>query len=113
MHVGVSKRKNWEKRLQDQQRLQKKLRFLFKTCFSDKPFLVYKKIIYFSKSIFPGVTGNILEEYVDLTVTQHSADHFASHETIEGSKQVVKVITCFIKIFECKIYNEQANELQK
>ena len=45
---GFQKKKNWEKKLQDQQRLQKKLRFLFKTCFSDKPFLVYKKNIYFS-----------------------------------------------------------------
>ena len=86
--------------MQDQQRLPKKLRFLFKTFFSDKPFLVLqKKIIYFSESIFPGVTGNILEEYLDLIVTRDSADHFASHETIEGSKQVITVITCFYQNF--------------
>ena len=54
--------------------------------FSDKPFLVYKKIIYFSKSIFPGIAGNILEEQEHLIVTQDGADHFASHETIESYK---------------------------
>ena len=65
MHVGVPKRKNWEKKFQDQHiGCQKNLRILFKTRFTGKPFLLYKKIIYFSESIFPGVTGNILEEYV-------------------------------------------------
>ena len=39
--------------------------------------------------IFPGVTGNILEEDVDLIVTEDKADHFASYETIESSKQVI------------------------
>ena len=93
MYVGASKIKNWKKIWKDQQRLPKMLWFLFKTCFSDKPFLVYTKINYFSESIFPGFTGNILEEYVALIVTQDSADHFASYETIEGSKQVITVIT--------------------
>ena len=36
-----------------------------------------------------GVTGNILDEDVDLIVTEDSADHFVSYETIEGSKQVI------------------------
>ena len=70
LHGGVSKRKNCKKKLRDQQRLPKKLRFLFKTRFSDKQFLVNKKIIYFSESVFPGVNDNISEEYVDLIVTQ-------------------------------------------
>ena len=69
---------------QDQQRLPKKLKFLFKTCSSNKPFTVYKRIIF-----FPGGTGNILEEDVDLIVTEDSADHFASYETIECPKQVI------------------------
>ena len=36
--------------------------------------------------IFPCVTGNILEEGVDLIVTEDRADHFASYEIIECSK---------------------------
>ena len=51
---------------------------MLKTCFSNKLFLVYKKII------FSGVTGCIQEENVDLIVTKDSVD-----ETIEGSKQVI------------------------
>ena len=43
------KKKKIGKKLQDQQMLQKKLRFLFETCFSEKPFLVYETIIYFSR----------------------------------------------------------------
>ena len=85
--------------MQDQQRLPKKLRFLFKACFFDKPFLFYKKIIYLSDSIFSGVTGNILEEYVDLIVSQDSADHFTSHKTIDSSKQGTTVLTCFDQNF--------------
>ena len=38
-----------EKKLQDQQRVPKKVKFLSKTCFSNKPFTVYKKIIYFCR----------------------------------------------------------------
>ena len=72
------KKKKIEKEVARSTKCQKKLGLLFKTCFSDKPFLVYKKIVYFSESIFLGVTGNILEERVDLIVTHHSADHFAS-----------------------------------
>ena len=92
------KKKKMEKIFPDQEEwLRKKwLRFLFKTFFSDKPFLVYKKIIYFSKSIFAGVTGNVLEEYVNLIVTQ---DHSASRETIEGSKKVITVITSLYQNF--------------
>ena len=67
---GFQKEKIVKKKLRDQQRLPKKLRFLFKTRFSDKQFLVNKKIIYFSESVFPGVNDNISEEYVDLIVTQ-------------------------------------------
>ena len=74
-----------ERKLQDQQRLPKKLKFLFKTCFSNKPFTVYIK----ESFIFPGVTGNILEEDVDLIVTEDSADHFASYESIEAYKQAI------------------------
>ena len=62
---GFQKEKIVKKKLRDQQRLPKKLRFLFKTRFSDKQFLVNKKIIYFSESVFPGVNDNISEEYVD------------------------------------------------
>ena len=76
--------------MQDQQRLPKKLMFLFETCFSDKPFLVYKKAIYFPESVFPGVTGNILKNYVDLIVTQDSADHFASHETLKVPNKLLR-----------------------
>ena len=36
--------------------------------------------------IFPGVTGNTLEEDVDLIVTENKADHFASYEIVESSK---------------------------
>ena len=79
---GGFKKKTLGKKLQDQQRLPKKLMFLFETCFSDKPCLVYKKAIYFPESVFPGVIGNILKNCVDLIVTKDSADHFASHETI-------------------------------
>ena len=94
---GGFKKKKWKKIFRDQQWLPKKwLRFLFKRFFSDKPFLVYKKIIYFSKSIFADVTGNVLEEYVDLIVTQ---DHSASRETIEGSKKVITVITSLYQNF--------------
>ena len=75
---GGFKRKKFEKEVARSTKWQKKLEFLFKTCFSDKPFLVYKKDVYFSESIFLGITGNILEEYVDLIVTHDSADHFAS-----------------------------------
>ena len=97
MHVGVLIKKKWKKIFRDQQWLPKKwLRFLFKRFFSDKPFLVYKKIIYFSKSIFAGVTGNVLEEHVDLIVTQ---DYSASRETIEGSKKVITVITSLYQNF--------------
>ena len=39
--------------------------------------------------VFPSVTGNILEEDVDLIVTEDKADNFASYETIESSKQVI------------------------
>ena len=39
--------------------------------------------------VFPGVTGNILEEDVDLVVTEDKVDNFASYETIESSKQVI------------------------
>ena len=60
------------------------LKFLFKTCHSNRPLKVYKRIIF-----FPGVTANILEEDVDLIVTEDSADHFASYKTIEGSKQII------------------------
>ena len=58
--------------------------FLFKTCFSDKPFLVYKELF-----IFQGVTGNILAEDIDIIETENSADHFTSYQTIAGSKQVI------------------------
>ena len=51
---------------------------MLKTRFSNKLFLVYKKII------FSEVTGCIQEENVDLIVTKDSVD-----ETIEGSKQVI------------------------
>ena len=70
----------WKSEKQDQQRLPKNLKFLFKTCSSNKLFTSF---------IFPGVTGNILEEDVDLIVTEDSADHFTSYETIESSKQVI------------------------
>ena len=33
--------------------------------------------------------ANVLEEDVDLIVTEDSAAHFASNKTVEGSKQVV------------------------
>ena len=67
---GFQKEKIVKKKLRDQQRLPKKLRFLFKTRLSDKQFLVNKKIIYFSESVFSGVNDNISEEYVDLILTQ-------------------------------------------
>ena len=40
-------------------------------------------LVYKESFIFQGVTGNILEEDVDLVVTEVIADHFASYETIE------------------------------
>ena len=51
---------------------------------------VYKKAIYFPESVFPGVTGNILKNYVDLIVTQDSADHFASHETLKVPNKLLR-----------------------
>ena len=89
MHVGVSKRKKNGKKVARSTKAAK------------KPWSFYSKHVFPTKtsSIFPGVTGNILEEYVDLIVTQDSADHFASHETIEGSKQGTTVITCFYQNF--------------
>ena len=59
----------------------------------------HKQFLFCKQINFPGVTDNILEKKVDLIVTQDTADHFASHETIEGSKQVITVITCFYKNF--------------
>ena len=61
---GFQKEKIGKKSCKINKGCQKNLRFLFKICFTDKPFLVYKKIIYFSESIFPGVTSNIFEEYI-------------------------------------------------
>ena len=51
----------WKSEKQDQQRLPKNLKFLFKTCSSNKPFTVYKRIIYFSRCHW-----QYLEEDVDL-----------------------------------------------
>ena len=51
---GFQKEKN-RKKVARSTKAAKKLRFLFKTCFSNKNFFV-------------GVTGNILEEDVDLIV---------------------------------------------
>ena len=91
MHVGISKRKKWKKNIARSTKAAKKVQvFSFKTFFSGKPFLVYKKSLFF-RVYFSGVTGEILEEYLDLVVTQNSADHFAGH----GSKQLITVITCF------------------
>ena len=85
---GFQKEKNGKKNIAGSTEAAKNVEkwFLFKIFFSDKPFLVYKKIIYLSKSIFPGIAGNILEEQEDLIATQDSADHFASHETTESYK---------------------------
>ena len=96
---GFQKENIAKKKLQDQQRLSKKLRFFIQNMLFWRAVLVYKKIIYFTGSIFPVVTGNILEEYVDLITTQEKADHFASYGIIEGSKQGITVITCFYHNF--------------
>ena len=68
MHVRVSKRKKSKKKIfRDQQSLPvKKVEVFVQNIFFHKQFLIYKKIIYFSESIFPGVTDNILEKYVNL-----------------------------------------------
>ena len=94
---GFQKEK-FSKKLRDQKKAAQKVEVFVQNMFF-RQFLVYEKIIYFSESVFPDVTGNILEEYVDLIVTQDSTDHFASHETIEGSKQVFIAITCFYQNF--------------
>ena len=47
---GFQKEKKIGKKLQDQQKLQKK-RFLFKTCYFHKSFLAHKRIIYFCRCI--------------------------------------------------------------
>ena len=54
-------------------------------------FWIKPQLIYNIKEsfIFPGVTSNIWEEDVNLIVTEDSADHSASYETTEGSKQVI------------------------
>ena len=97
MHVGVLKKKKMEKNIPRSTMAAKKMVEVFvQKIFSDKPFLVYKKTIYFSKSIFAGVTGNVLEERVDLIVPQ---DYSASRETIEGSKKVITVITSLYQNF--------------
>ena len=87
LSCGGLKKKKKKKNRQKVARLTKaakKLTFLFKTCFSDKPLLVYKRIIYFSRC-----HRQYFKEDVDLIVTEDSADHFATYETIEGSKQVI------------------------
>ena len=97
---GFQKEKKWKKIIARSTKAAKKVEvFVQNIFFRQTVFSFTKKIIYFSESIFPGVTGNILEEYLDLIVTRDSADHFASHETIEGSKQVITVITCFYQNF--------------
>ena len=45
---GFQKEKNWKK-VARSPKAAKKLKFLFKTCFSNKPFIIYKRIIYFSR----------------------------------------------------------------
>ena len=73
------KEKNGKKILRDQQRLPKKYRFFRSKHFFQANRFQFIKNHYFSESIFTGVTGEILEEYLDLIVTQNSADHFAGH----------------------------------
>ena len=65
-------------------------------------------LVYKESFIFQGVTGNILEEDVDLVVTEVIADHFASYETIEQiipKKQIpnkLSIIKCFYQNFWIK-----------
>ena len=48
MHVGISKRKKWKKNIARSTKAAKKVQvFSFKTFFSGKPFLVYKKSLFF------------------------------------------------------------------
>ena len=46
-------------------------------------------LVYKESFIFQGVTGNSLEEDVDLVVTEVIADHFATYRTIEGFNQII------------------------
>ena len=64
--------------------------------FGQNMFFRQNVLVYKESFIFQGVTGNILEEDVDLVVTEVIADHFASYETIEQiipkktkSKQII------------------------
>ena len=101
--------------MQDQQRLAKKMKFLFKTCFPTNHLQFTKESF-----VFPGVTGCVksvqIQSYFwsvfsctwieyrkirtrnnsvfghfsrSVIVTEDKTDNFASYETIESSKQVI------------------------
>ena len=73
--------------------------------FGQNMFFRQNVLVYKESFIFQGVTGNILEEDVDLVVTEVIADHFASYETIEQiipKKQIpnkLSIIKCFYQNF--------------
>ena len=76
--------RNWQKSSKIHKGWQKRWSFYSKHVFPTSHLQFTKESF-----VFPGVTGNISEENIDLIVTEDKADNSAGYETIESSKQVI------------------------